>query len=50
MKLAEVWNQMITGATVRPLTHDDDDLIYTFQAAHPAYFNHFQDHSFRITR
>lgn len=44
MKLAEVWNQMLPGATVRPLTHADDDLIYAFQAAHPAYFNHFQDH------
>ncbi|WP_407887135.1 acetyltransferase [Levilactobacillus sp. N40-8-2] len=44
MKLAEVWNQTIMGATVRPLTHEDDDLIYSFQAAHPDYFNHFQDH------
>lgn len=44
MKLAEVWNQHLTGAMVRPLTHADDDLIYQFQAAHPAYFAHFQDH------
>ncbi|MGX6428905.1 acetyltransferase [Levilactobacillus yonginensis] len=44
MKLAEVWNQSLTGATVRPLTHADDDMIYAFQAAHPAYFDHFQDH------
>ncbi|AKP63808.1 acetyltransferase [Levilactobacillus koreensis JCM 16448] len=44
MKLAEVWNQNLTGATVRPLTHADDDLIYQFQAAHPDYFDHFQDH------
>ncbi|MFC6289514.1 acetyltransferase [Levilactobacillus angrenensis] len=44
MKLAEVWNQHLSGATVRPLTHADDDLIYQFQAAHPAYFAHFQDH------
>lgn len=44
MKLAEVWNQALTGATVRPLTHADDELIYHFQAAHPDYFAHFQEH------
>ncbi|PBQ23167.1 acetyltransferase [Levilactobacillus brevis] len=44
MKLAEVWNQHLTTGTVRPLTHDDDELIYQFQASHPAYFAHFQDH------
>lgn len=44
MQLATVWNQHIQHATVRPLTHDDDDLIYRFQSAHPDYYEHFQDH------
>ncbi|WP_125583262.1 acetyltransferase [Levilactobacillus cerevisiae] len=44
MKLAEVWNERLTGAEVRPLTHNDDELIYQFQASHPEYFDHFQDH------
>lgn len=44
MKLAEVWNQRLDGASVRPLTHDDDTLIYQFQASHPEYFAHFQEH------
>ncbi|GEO69014.1 hypothetical protein [Levilactobacillus acidifarinae] len=44
MKLATVWNQRLTDATVRELTHADDDLIYQFQAQHPDYFGHFQDH------
>lgn len=44
MKLAEVWNERLTGANVRPLTHADDDLIFQFQASHPEYFEHFQDH------
>jgi len=44
MKLAELWQQSLPNETVRELTHADDDLIYQFQAAHPSYFNHFQDH------
>lgn len=44
MELATVWNHALTGTTVRELTHADDDLIYQFQAKHPAYFEHFQDH------
>ncbi|WP_125544443.1 acetyltransferase [Levilactobacillus lindianensis] len=44
MALATVWNQRLKGVTARELTHDDDELIYAFQAAHPAYFGHFQDH------
>lgn len=44
VKLATVWNQQLTGATVRDLTHADDDLIYAFQVQHPDYFAHFQDH------
>ena len=44
VKLATVWNQQLTGLTVRNLTHADDDLIYAFQAQHPDYFAHFQDH------
>ncbi|QMU07140.1 acetyltransferase [Levilactobacillus suantsaii] len=46
MTLATVWNHRLegTGTTVRALTHADDDLIYEFQAQHPEYFGHFQDH------
>lgn len=44
MALATVWNQRLTGATVRQLTHADDELIYRFQAQHPAYFDRFLDH------
>lgn len=44
MELATVWNQNLTGVQARELTHADDDLIYRFQADHPAYYGHFQDH------
>jgi len=43
-ELATVWNEQVSGATVRALTHADDELIYRFQAAHPAHFDFFQDH------
>lgn len=44
MELATVWNQQLADLTVRQLTHEDDDLIYRFQAQHPEYYAHFQDH------